>query len=86
METKYRQCTYLCFLMFTKIFFVLFFFFTLKCFILYTEWGEWKLGECSVTCGTGEQTDTRTCLRGNCEGGKTRKTYCSKPPCPSKFF
>ena len=48
-------------------------------------WSEWKLGDCSVTCGTGEQTDTRTCLRGNCEGGKTRKTYCSKPTCPSEF-
>ena len=69
-----------------KIFLTNFFYLNIyHYFILCTVWSEWKLGECSVTCGTGEQTDTRTCLRGNCEGGKTRKTYCSKPTCPSEF-
>ena len=47
-------------------------------------WSDWVEGECSVTCGTGTRTDTRTCTQGNCDGDASRTQSCEKPECPRK--
>ena len=49
-----------------------------------SEWTIW--GECSVTCGLGRTTRTRTVLRGMQEGGREcgpllETTVCAGPPC-----
>ena len=51
------------------------------------EWGDWVEGDCSATCGTGEQNNTRTKLveeahGGTCTGGYTNVTSCLVVECP----
>ena len=51
------------------------------------EWGDWVEGDCSTTCGTGEQNNTRTKLveeanGGNCTGGYTNIASCLDVECP----
>jgi len=51
------------------------------------EWNPWKLGECSVTCGEGKRTDTRTKKvveknGGQCSGKSTRIEHCKPKECP----
>ena len=54
------------------------------------EWDEWKLGECSKTCGGGERTNTRdTKVRAahggdECSGSSTVNEPCSVEECPGK--
>ena len=55
------------------------------------EWGAWVEGDCSTTCGTGEQTNTRTKLveeahGGNCTGGFTDVTSCLVAECPGMYL
>ena len=50
------------------------------------EWGDWVEGDCSATCGTGQQTNTRTKLvdeahGGKCTGGFTDVTSCLVAEC-----
>ena len=54
-------------------------------------WNNWKEGTCSVTCGKGTRTCTRTKkvqekCGGKCVGGPTQVLACNKKKCPSKFF
>jgi len=55
------------------------------------KWSEWASSECSVSCGRGEMTQTRSC-RG-CHDDKeklvtkeTRVVTCQKPACPRSLF
>ncbi|CAK8686582.1 uncharacterized protein LOC143467902 [Clavelina lepadiformis] len=47
-----------------------------------TYWSAWS--QCSVSCGGGKQTRTRTCVGGKCpKGHQTEQTkYCNENPCP----
>ena len=54
------------------------------------EWDDWKLGECSVTCGGGMRIDNRT-LRvkamygGTCDpNGNQREVPCNNQTCRGK--
>ena len=51
------------------------------------QWGEWKLGECSATCGNGTRTNTRTKLTeeqngGTCSGSTNETETCNVQNCP----
>ena len=55
------------------------------------EWGDWVEGDCSATCGTGQQNNTRTKLveeahGGNCTGGYTNVTSCIVVECPGMYL
>ena len=55
------------------------------------EWGDWVEGDCSATCGTGEQNNTRTKLveeahGGTCTGGYTNVTSCLVVDCPGMYL
>ena len=55
------------------------------------EWGDWVEGDCSATCGTGQQTNTRTKLveeahGGKCTGGFTNVTSCLVAECPGMYL
>ena len=55
------------------------------------EWGDWVEGDCSATCGTGQQNNTRTKLveeahGGNCTGGYTNITSCIVVECPGMYL
>ena len=55
------------------------------------EWGDWVEGDCSATCGTGVQNNTRTKLveeahGGNCTGGYTNVTSCLVVECPGMYL
>ena len=55
------------------------------------EWGDWVEGDCSATCGTGEQNNTRTKLveeahGGTCAGGYTNVTSCLVVECPGMYL
>ena len=56
------------------------------------EWGEWAIGECSVTCGGGIQIDVRSTSQeelfgGNtCYGDATRQMECNTNACPGITF
>merc|ERR1719427_417673 len=40
------------------------------------------MGECSVTCGNGVVTYTRTCVQGECIGIRIKVENCEKECCP----
>ena len=55
--------------------------------------GPWLRGDCSVTCGVGEEIQTRVCnnpppLFGgtDCPDILTQTVTCYRPHCPSKFL
>ena len=53
-------------------------------------WDEWMEGSCSVTCGVGTRTNTRTKLvhesnGGTCTGSSTEDVICEDQLCPSKY-
>ena len=53
------------------------------------EWSDWQAGECSVSCGGGTRTNTRTkkikeAHGGTCKGKATNKEKCNTKKCPSK--
>ena len=59
------------------------------------EWNEWQVGECSVTCGDGSRTNSRTkkvkesdgtVEDGTCEGDETMVEDCNTQDCPRKFL
>ena len=55
------------------------------------QWSEWHNGECSVSCGRGTITKTRTKSiqeknGGNCEGDTTETINCNQPKCPRKLL
>nr|XP_039261190.1 hemicentin-1-like [Styela clava] len=51
------------------------------------HWFKWKRNKCSVTCGRGQRTETRTCLDKDdklateCDGISRRNIPCRNPPC-----
>merc|ERR1712002_1293360 len=40
-------------------------------------YGEWMIGSCSASCGVGERTDRRACLKGMCMQELVRKVPCN---------
>ena len=55
--------------------------------LVHCQWNPWKFGKCSVTCGDGMRTDTRTKRvhekdGGSCAGESTRKVACKDNECP----
>ena len=45
-------------------------------------YGEWELGDCSVTCGEGTREDKRKCLQGSCDQNLlTRTEKCTNNIC-----
>ena len=56
--------------------------------IVNCEWGSWKLGDCTTTCGDGTRTKTRPKTvteqhNGRCEGSPSVNENCNERPCPS---
>lgn len=56
--------------------------------IVHCEWDEWKIGECSLTCGGGERTNTREEKQSaehggdECEGLSSITESCNIEECP----
>ena len=53
-------------------------------------WGDWVEGDCSTTCGRGQQNKTRVKLLeeahgGACDGNFTNVTSCLVVECPGKY-
>ena len=53
------------------------------------EWSDWEMGGCSVTCGEGTRTNTRTkkvdeANGGVCIGEPTAEENCNDQDCPGK--
>lgn len=60
---------------------------TEACPPIHCEWEDWELGECSEDCGPGTQTNTRTKLveeanGGTCDGKPTEIVECMLIECP----
>ena len=56
-------------------------------FIVNCEWSDWQVGECSVTCGGGTRTNTRSKTveeknGGSCIGEPKPTEDCNKQNCP----
>ena len=54
------------------------------------EWSDWQIGQCSVTCGRGNRTNTRSKLLkekngGVCTGEATAQEVCNNPGCPGNI-
>jgi len=48
---------------------------------VWNAWGDW--GECTVSCGGGEQVRSRTCPDNACEGEAEEKRACGTGDCPT---
>ena len=53
-------------------------------------WSDWVEGDCSTTCGAGQQNNTRAKLieetnGGNCTGESTEVLSCVFRPCPGTY-
>jgi len=48
------------------------------------EWGGWS--SCSTTCGSGTQTQTRTCVGEGCIGISTNTQTCNEGTCPAVSY
>lgn len=59
-------------------------------FVVDGGWTTWtEVGDCTVTCGTGEQGFSRSCTNpipahngANCVGGTGKSESCERDPCP----
>ena len=54
------------------------------------EWNDWQIGQCSVTCGGGTRTNTRTKTvqesnGGVCTGEATLQESCNNLNCPGNI-
>ena len=54
-------------------------------------WNDWRLGDCSKTCGTGTRTNTRTKLIeennvGICSGQTFEIEECNTQNCPGTYY
>jgi hypothetical protein len=61
---------------------------TQKCVAVNGGWSSWKSSACSVSCGTGTSTETRTCNNptpeysgSNCSGSETETIKCNTQKC-----
>ena len=58
---------------------------------IHCEWDEWKIGECSRSCGTGTRMNNRTKLveeahGGTCNGQSSEIVECNTQPCPGMIL
>ena len=53
-----------------------------KCFTGFSMWSNWST--CSLTCGSGEQTRTRTCDKGCSNDDLVETQSCNDTACPGK--
>ena len=56
---------------------------------VHCEWGEWAISACSVRCGSGTRTKTRTKVveesnGGECSGNRTELIPCRENKCPGR--
>ena len=54
------------------------------------KWSDWQVGECSVSCGGGTRTKSRSKSveeenGGVCVGGATAQEVCNDKGCPGKI-
>ena len=54
------------------------------------KWGEWRKGPCSVSCGGGIRTKTRTKITeesngGTCNGTASETEICNTNQCPNNI-
>ena len=56
-------------------------------YFIFVVWSQWSgYDACSVTCGAGVMTRTRTCRNGNnCPGPASQTQSCNAGQCPSKL-
>ena len=59
-------------------------------FVVDCVWDDWKIGECSVTCGGGTRTNSRSKImeektNGVCIGKPTAQENCNDQICPCKI-
>ena len=54
------------------------------------KWTDWQIGQCSVTCGGGTRTNTRSKSveennGGKCTGDSTAQENCNDQSCPGNI-
>ena len=62
-----------------------------RIFLVNCEWGEWKVGGCTKTCGGGTQKKTRVKTfpeknGGTCTGQSTETQSCNTQRCPGSIY
>ena len=58
---------------------------------MYSVFSDWTpFSSCTLTCGGGQKTRTRTCTGGTCslanDDDKTQTAACNEDACPGKFM
>ena len=59
-------------------------------FVVDCEWNDWNIGECSVSCGGGKKTSTRSKRvverygGSSCVGNSTKEENCNEHNCPGR--
>ena len=61
-------------------------------YLVHCVWNDWTIGQCSVTCGNGTRTNTRTQKQpaqfggDECIGSESAVVNCNDLECPGRIF